>query len=249
MIDIAAAQLCRAQRDKLYGCYRRNAGELRRERRKREYGICRIRGIFKVGSTKENRVTAPRTNLGNVSRGLCVVKRVGGERRKDSSALDERQCSVLQLSCGICLAVNIGYFFQLQRAFGAGGKIRSSADKVCIVLITEQPCYLGQLAVAREDALYCMRQIGDECGGQRSAALCAEPSSQHTELYRRHCEQHCLSGIALGCGNSYLRSRALIEYIVRLDCRGRAYRVDYGERSLAVFLCQSQCGECVGGLA
>ena len=60
MIDIAAAQLCRAQRDKLYGCYRRNAGELRRERRKREYGICRIRGIFKVGSTKENRVTAPR---------------------------------------------------------------------------------------------------------------------------------------------------------------------------------------------
>ena len=30
MIDIAAAQLCRAQRDKLYGCYRRNAGELRR---------------------------------------------------------------------------------------------------------------------------------------------------------------------------------------------------------------------------
>ena len=107
MIDIAAAQLCRAQRDKLYGCYRRNAGELRRERRKREYGICRIRGIFKVGSTKENRVTAPRTNLGNVSRGLCVVKRVGGERRKDSSALDERQCSVLQLSCGICLAVNI----------------------------------------------------------------------------------------------------------------------------------------------
>ena len=55
---------------------------------------------------------------------------------------------MLQLACGVCFAVYIGYFLELERAFGCCGAVGTSADIKEVIVAVYFLCQLRDLGAA-----------------------------------------------------------------------------------------------------
>ena len=157
---------------------------------------------------------------------------------------------MLQLPCGVGLAVDIADLLHFQAALQAGGVIRSPAQE-------EDVPGVGELGGEPLDAALVLQHAGDlvRQGGQllnvsRILVLHEFPPHQG-QLHRQGVHGHELGTVGLGGGHGDLRPRQGVEHIVRLPGDGGAYHVHHRQcpRPLPLRLPQGgQRVRCLPGL-
>ena len=156
---------------------------------------------------------------------------------------------MLQLAGGVCLAVDIGYFLQLERAFGGGDGVCSASDKEDIVVSIQLLRKRIDLIAACDYSGNVSRQCGGDLTAKRTGAICVYLAAKISELYCKHGEHRDLRGVAFGGGDGNLRSCACVHYRVGFARYCRADHIDYSQRGKPALMCKPERLKGVGRFA
>ena len=122
---------------------------------KNENAVAVFGGMRKIIGADQRNVSASCAYLANISCHLIKISGIVCQCNNGRALLNERERSVLQLTCGVCLAVYVGDLLELQRAFGSGGAVRASSDKVEVVCVLYGNCQLADLVTSGDDLAAC----------------------------------------------------------------------------------------------
>src|SRR5262249_33430679 len=116
--------------------------------------------------------------------------------------IHQRGGTVLELARGIAFRVNVGNFFQFQRAFQGNRVVDVAADVDEILVFVELPGKDAALVVGGERALNVGRQVRQRVKRCIKQAICSAARLRYVSGKKKQGDE--LRGETLGCGDGDL---------------------------------------------
>ena len=149
---------------------------------------------------------------------------------------------MLQLACGICLGVNVGYLLHLQASLKRCRVVDTSSheeDILCVRVFCRKPL---QSFLISEYLAYLVGYCLKLCDILRVFPVIYKPPDR-SELNGERIAYDQLGTVSLGSSDGYLGPCKSIEHMVSLFCYGGAYHIYYGKGLRASSLCFPECCE------
>ncbi len=151
-----------------------------------------------------------------------------------NAVLDKTDRSVLELSCCVCLGVDVADLLHLEASFKADSVVYTASDEECILSSCKLICEPLDTFLVLEylfDLVGESIQFIDEC----SKSFLIYLLLRLAELHCKHVAGNKLCAVCLCCSNGDLGTCKRIEHIVRLASNGRSDYI-YDAESLYTFV-------------
>ena len=175
-------------------------------------------------------VATPGLHLHNIAHGLLKELGIGAQCHHQSALLNEADGTVLELTGGVGLGVDIGDLLELQGALQAQGIVHIATDEEDAIVVEILAGVVLNVVLVGEDLLHLGRQQQHLL--QHGVVLLLRHGAQQTgQVQSQQIQHRQLGGIGLSGGHSNLRPRPGVEHLVRLPGDRRAHHIDDGEDS------------------